>query len=367
MDAGTRDPTVWLIAGDQGTMRARRLITGLAACAAAVLVLVYAQPVLSHEKWFVDPSPYPITFDRPALGRTLAALAVAAVAVGFAFIVDSVWRVRARAPTPPDLAKTRDRLRRLFAWMALILAVHVAVPLIVSGVQRDLFAPNLALSRSFVGGLVALLEIAIALGFLYGALTRLAAIALMALFPIGVLVFGVVDTLEHLEVLGIAIFLFIFGRGPYSLDAIFETPLRPPRARVVHAVPLLRMLTGAAIAWLGFSEKLWNIPLGEAFLARHPLNFMPALGLASFSNADFVIAAGLVEVAIGAVIASGFATRPVILLAWLPFNLTLPFLGWVELVGHLPVYGIMGVLLLWGSGRDVTPYLKEMEETARSS
>jgi len=331
------------------------------------MLFACVQPALAHEKWFVDPSPYPVRLDSPALTRTLLALAVSAAAVGLAFIIDRLWRNRARAPTPPDLAKSREHLRRLFAWIPLILAVHIAVPLIVSGVQRQLFAPNLALSWSFFGGLVALLEIAIALGFFYGALTRTAAIVLALLFPVSLLVFGLFDTLEHLELLGIAIFLFVFGRGPYSVDAIFDAPLRSRRAHIIRAVPILRMLTGAAIAWLGFTEKLWNVSLGEAFLARHSFNFMPALGFASFSNADFVVAAGLVEVAIGAVVASGLAMRPVILLAWLPFNLTLPFLGWVELVGHLPVYGIMGVLLLWGSGRDVTPYLREMEETARSS
>ena len=57
----------------------------------------------------------------------------------------------------------------------------------------------------------------------------------------------------------------------------------------------------------------------------------------------------------------GLWTRPVILLTWLPFNLTLPFLGWVELVGHLPTYGTMVVLLLWGAGQDLTPYIRAVE------
>lgn len=336
-------------------------------CAAAIVLLVCVESAVAHEKWFVDPAPYPVTLDRPALIRTLLALAVSAVALGLAFTVDRLWRRRIHAPAPADLAKSRDHLRRLFAWIPLILAVHAAVPLIVSGVQRQLLAPNMRLEWSFIGGLAALLEIAIALAFFYGALTRVAAIALGLLFPLSLLMFGLFHTLEHLELLGIAVFLFIFGRGPYSLDAIFAAPLRPRRAHIVAAVPMLRVLAGTAIAWLGFTEKLWNVRLGEAFLATHPFNFMPALGFSSFSNADFVIAAGLVEVAIGAVIASGLATRPVILLTWLPFNLTLPFLGWAELVGHLPIYGIMGVLLLWGSGRDVAPYIKEMEKTARSA
>ncbi|MGH2376410.1 MAG: hypothetical protein ACRDIC_23480, partial [bacterium] len=300
--------------------RGRRLIRGFAACAAAILVLVLVESAVAHEKWFVEPSPYPVRLDRSALTRTLLACVVSAVALGLAFAVDRLGRTRAQSPMRRDLAKSRDHLRGLFAWIPLILAMHLAVPLIVSGVQRQLFAPNMRLEWSLIGGLVALLEIAIALGLFYGALTRVAAIVLGLLFPVGLLLFGLFDTLEHLELLGIASFLFIFGRGPYSLDAIFAAPLRPRRAHIIAAVPILRVLTGAAIVWLGCTEKLWNVPLGEAFLARHPFNFMPALGFPSFSNADFVVAAGLVEVAIGAVVASGLATRPVILLAWLPFN-----------------------------------------------
>jgi uncharacterized membrane protein YphA (DoxX/SURF4 family) len=326
-----------------------------------------ASIVLAHEKWFVEPSPYPTLFDSAGMTRTLQALVISAAAIGIAFAVDRLWRARSAAPTPPDLTRSREDLRRLFAWIPLILALHVAVPLIVSGVQRQLFVPNLQLPFTFLGGLIGLVEIALALSFVYGILTRVAAAALMLLFPVCVVLFGLIDTLEHLELLGIAVFLMIFGRGPYSLDAIFGVTLRTPPEWILRAVPILRVLTGLAIAWLGFTEKLWNVPLGVAFLERYPFNFMPALGFGGFSNADFVVAAGFVEVAVGAVIASGLATRPVILVAWVPFNLTLPFMGWVELVGHLPMYGIMVVLLLWGGGRDVSPYLKDMEKTARSS
>jgi len=48
---------------------------------------------------------------------------------------------------------------------------------------------------------------------------------------------------------------------------------------------------------------------------------------------------------------SGVFVRLLILALWLPFNLTIPLLGWPELVGHLPIYGIMGLLLIWGEER----------------
>jgi hypothetical protein len=47
---------------------------------------------------------------------------------------------------------------------------------------------------------------------------------------------------------------------------------------------------------------------------------------------------------------SGRLTRVVILGMWLPFNLTVPFLPPVEMLGHLPIFGIMYLLLVYGSG-----------------
>ena len=33
--------------------------------------------------------------------------------------------------------------------------------------------------------------------------------------------------------------------------------------------------------------------------------------------------------------------------AWLFINMTLTIFNWVELLGHLPLYGAMGMILVW--------------------
>jgi hypothetical protein len=119
---------------------------------------------------------------------------------------------------------------------------------------------------------------------------------------------------------------------------------RPVDAR---AVTILRILTGASLAVLAFTEKLWNVPLAAAFLENHNFNFLPALGL-NVSTETFVLMAGTVELTLGLLLMSGAFLRLVIVMLWLPFNLTLPLLGWRELVGHLPIYGIMALLLVYG-------------------
>jgi hypothetical protein len=72
-------------------------------------------------------------------------------------------------------------------------------------------------------------------------------------------------------------------------------------------------------------------------------------GLGWFNDDTFVLAAGLAEAALGAMLISGFAPRLVILAMWLPFNLGIPVLPSQELLGHLPILGIMYVLLVQGS------------------
>src|SRR5205823_5459495 len=106
--------------------------------------------------------------------------------------------------------------------------------------------------------------------------------------------------------------------------------------------------TGLSLAFVALTEKLWNPDLGRAFLLQRPeLNVFQTLpGMSWFTDDTFVLAAGLAEAAIGAMLISGFSPRLVILAMWLPFNLGIPVLPSQELLGHLPILGIMYLLLV---------------------
>lgn len=106
---------------------------------------------LAHEKWFVDASRFPVELDPDAWQRTVAAAGVALLALGATYIADRTWRaLRPRPVKPLDMTRSVEDLRRLLAWIPLMLAVHTAVPIIVAGVQRQLFVPNLLLPRTFL-------------------------------------------------------------------------------------------------------------------------------------------------------------------------------------------------------------------------
>jgi hypothetical protein len=309
--------------------------------------------MLLHERWFVSRQ-HPVDFSQLLTARTAVPIAIAVVATSVAVFA---WRARGRreiVPGPLQLGMDWENYQRLLSWTPLVIGLHTAVPLLVAGVQLQLFVPNLSLPYNFFGGLIALAEIVIALCFLYGAATRIGAALLAGIWLVGAIWFGPLLLLEHTLFLGVAFFMFVMGRGPAAIDMALLRFHRPIERLVPRAVPALRVLTGIGIVVLAFTEKLWNVPMGVEFLERYPLNFFPAIGFEGIGDADFILIAGTIELTFGLLLISGAFVRLMTLILWVPFNLTLPFLGWRELVGHLPIYGIMALMVIWGEERKET-------------
>ena len=115
-------------------------------------------------------------------------------------------------------------------------------------------------------------------------------------------------------------------------------------------MPAVRIGVGLSLAFVAFTEKFANVPLGLAFLEEeYPLNFTGTLGV-PLTDEAFVLCAGAVELLVGLWLALGIFVREVVVVAWFPTNLTLTLFAWEELTGHLPIYGVMAVLLVWGAG-----------------
>lgn len=310
--------------------------------------------MLLHERWFTEDWKFPVQWGAALTSATWIPLGIALGVTAFAV---AIWRARGRRPLVPgpiELGMKWENYQELLSWMPLVIGLHTAVTLLVSGIGLRLLVPNLELPPNFLGALLGFLEIAVALSLMYGALTRFGALALAVLWLAGAVMFGPVRLLEHALFLGIAFFLFVTGRGPLAFDMSLERLHRPLQRLMPYAVPALRVLTGLSIVVVAFTEKLWNLPMGLAFLAEHPFNFFPALGLTAIGDKEFLLIAGTVELTLGMLLISGAFVRLLILVIWVPFNLTLPLLGWRELIGHLPIYGIMGLLLIWGEERQET-------------
>jgi uncharacterized membrane protein YphA (DoxX/SURF4 family) len=159
--------------------------------------------------------------------------------------------------------------------------------------------------------------------------------------------------LENLHYLGFAAFFFLAGRGRYAIDRLLLPRLEPPASRASLAPLALRLGVGLSLVVVAFSEKLANLDLSAEFLRQYPLNFTSAWHV-PMSDRTFAVWAGCVELLAGLFIAFGLFPRVIILIAWLPINLSLTVFNWAELVGHLPFYGAIAFLFVWTSDEEET-------------
>ena len=294
--------------------------------------------VLPHETWFTSARPpYDWSF-----ASAVPSLLLIAGAVGIA----AAWRAASyRIPRPelPFLAP----LGRLWPWVPRLLAIHAGVSLLAQAARGTFLAPSLELPTDALGATVRIAEGVLGVWFVSGFRVRGAAIAVALAGPVGMTAYGIVPILERLDLLGIAVFLALV---PPGADAWGASRTRP--SDLAPAIAALRVLVGASLIVLAFSEKLARPALALAFLERFPaFNLLRTLGV-PFSDIAFVRVAGAIELLFGLLLVSGALPQLVVIVAGIPFNATLFFLGTDELIGHLPIYGAMLALLVYGSSRE---------------
>jgi len=303
-----------------------------------------------HVKWFTDPSQHPTDYSLLLTFPVVAAFAVAALAVAAAAFVQRTVR-------EPQIFRALER----FAWLGpLVLGVHLGIALIAAAALGMLFVPSLRVERDAFGFALLVAEGVCGVLLVVGFATRPAAVALALLGVVAMEPFSFESILEQVHILGAAIFLFITGRGAISIDRVFgqQRALNVPEAPAA-ALTLLRVCMGVGIAFGALTEKLLDPGLANALLTERPyLNVVAGLGV---SNDQFAYLAGLTELVIGVVIISGQLTRPVMAVGAVLFTITLPVFGWLELLGHLPYYGIMLTLFIAPSAdpRAVRTQLRE--------
>jgi hypothetical protein len=289
--------------------------------------------ILAHETWFTSARPpfdWSFTFQAATLALIIAAVAVAAF-----------WRVVGRHMPKPEIGLLRP-LGRLSPWIPRLLGVHAGVSLLAQAVKGTYLAPSLELPDGGFGTALAIIEGLAGVWLISGFRLRPAAVLLVAAGPLGMLRYGVVPVLERVDLLGVALFLAILPPGEDEGGAVYPSP-----RRLTYALLALRSLVGLALVVLAFTEKLARPELAEAFLTRFPaFNVLHSI---DFSDVAFIRLAGAVELLFGLLIVSGAMPQLAVIVAGIPFNATLFFLGASELIGHLPIYGAMLALLVYGS------------------
>ncbi|HXH87899.1 MAG TPA: hypothetical protein VNI55_04770 [Gaiellaceae bacterium] len=300
--------------------------------------------VLAHELWFVDGVP---AKDWSFLweGRTLALLAGA---LALALVLRLLARIRAGIDVPA--------LARLAPWMPFAVRMHLGIGLagLLSGGYY--LAPSMELDKNLVGWLLGLVMAVTAILLLVGWHVRIGAWLLIAAGPLGMLEFGFEAILHRVDMLGLALFLLLAGPGRWSADHELGRAGDPGPSEIGRAIWALRLAVGSALIAVALSEKLANPDLARRFTDERGVDFNvgQALGL-PLADTEFIRIAGAIEILFGLLIISGALPQAIVLIAGVPFNLTLYFFGTNELLGHLPVYGAMLVLLVYGSDPVLRP------------
>jgi hypothetical protein len=293
---------------------------------------------LAHELWFVD-DPAGMDWSFLVETRTL-------VYLGLAVLVVAALRAAAHVRDGVDV----PALARLASWMPFALRLHVGVSLIGLLSAGAYLAPSLTLANDLAGWLLGIVAAVTAVALIVGYRTRAAAGVLLLSGPLGMIVFGVWPVLQRVDLLGLALFLLVAGPGRWSADHELGRERDPDEAALGAAIWALRVCVGVALIVVALAEKLADPELALHFLDEQSTNFN-VLELAGLPVGDleFVRVAGVVEVLFGLLLISGALPQAVVLAAGIPFNLTLYFFGTSELLGHLPVYGTMLALLVYGS------------------
>ena len=308
---------------------------------------------VAHETWFLDD---PGSYDWSFLGEgtTLALLGVAVLVTLLVRLINRYW-------DGIDVGW----LAAMAPYMPFAIRIHLAVSLVGLLSLGLYLSPAMDLETDLAGIVLGVVMAVVAIGMATGYRARQAAWLLIAAGSLGLLEFGVDPVLQRIDLLGLAAFIVITGPGRWSAD--FERGAAADRFRpdasldqgnleaMARAILALRVAAGSALIIVALYEKLINPQLALEFLVEHPdLQVAHQLGL-PLSDLEFVRLAGAIEVLFGLLLISGALPQAIILIAGIPFNATLWFFGINELVGHLPIYGAMLVVLVFGSHPELRP------------
>lgn len=289
--------------------------------------------LIAHVKWFV---PVEEIIEQETIGFSLSDPVVLAwfgiivLALGIAFLLEK------HLPEPSKLIEWGEQNKRLtFKLFQGLLGIFFLITAYESVIIAPIFEVNDTWTR-----IMHVITITLGVLFVFDVKAWIAGAGLMLLGLIASFYYGFVEIFDHLHLLGIAIFLLIRMNPKKSIRKRYKD----------WAIPGLRVLTGLALVVLAFSEKLLHPELGLEFLKTHEWNFVSSLGVEWFDNYVFVISAGAVELLLGLLLVFGLVTRLTTIAVALFMLATACVLGIHEVIGHLPVFAIGILLIVYGSG-----------------
>ena len=165
--------------------------------------------LLGHIKWFAEDTD----------SSSIASLATKEwlVITGCLIIgVALMWLINRLMAGPSKVLD--NKFKNLRPWAPTVVRWSSAALLIANYFQDYLFAPNIDYSQSYSSALISAVLVAVALLLLLGIYTRIAGMVLLVAFVLSIFVVSnPLQLLEHLEYIGIGLFLVFSDTGRLSI------------------------------------------------------------------------------------------------------------------------------------------------------
>ena len=283
---------------------------------------------LAHLRWFTEgvrSIPHPLSLTQ--------GIAAVGMVVGGFFAASQVAR-----RTRPLEQKLDGVLAPFAPWARTVVGLAMGAGLLMACRAGDLVTPE----HHAISSVWLFVEHYAGVSWVLGFLTPIGSLLALSLYVPMVQHTGPQAIIEHMELLGAAVFLGLGGRGPWSLDRLLELA---PRVRDTGTDAHGRMFefTGLSLVVVGLNEKLFDLGMAEAFLRRYPWNFLARFGVA---DSWFITCIGASEVLIGLLIACNVVSRLTAAAVLGMMTLTAILLGPLEVAGHLFAAGLVACIWL---------------------
>ncbi|PHR59984.1 MAG: hypothetical protein COA43_08430 [Robiginitomaculum sp.] len=332
-------------------------------CAFTFAVLVFYEPAFAHERWVLTPDqmlelnahPKPKIYTDTTLEGTLMLVFFGAI---LAFLIrahyfqhPAKWLVLFSGRVQHLTRLIPSILRLTLSWSLIMSALALSPRLGNSPfVYPTIFAADLEIIWvDAKWHWLVYAELFVGLWLLSGIWTRMAAIATFAFMNVALYIFGEAFLAYYPTLLGVVIYLFFRGSGPFAIsiacprifreigEALGDIPLRTPQY-------ILRILAGLNFIYLGVWFKILQPNLAVGIVTIYDMPIM------SLAPEFFTLFMACVEIVAGIVIMAGILIRPASLFLLFAFFFFATFLP-ESYDAHMTFYGVLLAFILGGPGR----------------
>ena len=298
-------------------------------------ITVFPIIALAHVKWFAEEKEYVRPYE-------VTDIHVISAFIGVVFLLCIGIYLEKKMQVSKKLHQV---IEKMAPYVLSLASIGFGLAFIIFTIQGFIFAPNL-LADGTLGTVMLILQGVAGMMILFGLYEKIGGLLILLLFTLGIGKCGSFEMLDTLEMVGFALYACIVGRPLWKIKEAHALE------RITHRIhaygyPLLRVGVGLNLMVLGFTEKILDPGLTKDFLHHYNWNVMQQFGMSDYW---FAFYAGVTEATFGLFFLFGLVTRTTTLTLAVFLVTTLYLLGPVELIGHLPHFSIVLVMIVLGCG-----------------